>query len=72
MQEKTSKIAENSAKVGLHLNVAKTKVMKLNAKSNNPIKVGNEDIEEVCSKALIVPYTGNASFHSYAIEFMHK
>jgi hypothetical protein len=47
MQEKTSKIAENSAKVGLHLNVAKTKVMKLNAKSNNPIKVGNEDIEEV-------------------------
>ena len=47
MQDKTSKIAENSSKVGLHINVAKTKLMKLNAKSTNAIKIGDSTIEEV-------------------------
>ena len=47
MQEKTSKIAENSSKVGLHINVAKTKLMKLNTKSTRAVKIDEEPIEEV-------------------------
>ena len=47
MQEKTSKIAEKSAQVGLNINVAKTKIMKLNPKCNRVVKIGNESIEEV-------------------------
>ena len=47
MQDKTNNITENSAKVGLHLNVKKTKVMKINTNNNTPIQVGNEVIENV-------------------------
>lgn len=47
MQEKTSKIAEKSAQVGLNINVAKTKIMKMNTKCDRVVKIGNEPIEEV-------------------------
>ena len=47
MQEKTSKIAEKSAQVGLNINVAKTKVMRINTRCNKEIKLGNEPLETV-------------------------
>ena len=47
MQEKTEAICQNSAKIGLQLNVAKTQVMKINTNNPNPILVNNEQIEEV-------------------------
>ena len=47
MQEKTEAICQNSAKIGLQLNVSKTQVMKINTNNPNPILVNNEQIEEV-------------------------
>ena len=45
MQEKTSFLAETSIKLGP--NKSKTKVMKINAKSKQPIKIKDTNLEEV-------------------------
>ena len=47
MQTKTDKLCENSAMVGLQVNIAKTKVMKSNTTSTEPIQIGNTQLEEV-------------------------
>ena len=47
MQEKTSLLAETSIKLGLRPNESKTKVMKINAKCKQPIKIKDTNLEEV-------------------------
>ena len=47
MQAKTDTMAERSVKVGLHVNRGKTKVMRVNNQSQEPISVYGEPIEEV-------------------------
>ena len=47
MQEKTSTVLENSAKLGLNIHRGKSKVLKVNAQSENPIKLADEALEEV-------------------------
>ena len=47
MQEKTSLLAETSIKLGLRPNKSKTKVMKINAKCKQPIKIKDTNLEEV-------------------------
>ena len=47
MQAKTDTMAEKSAKIGLHVNRGKTKVMRVNNQSQEPISVYGEPIEEV-------------------------
>ena len=47
MQEKTSLLAETSIKLGLRPNESKTKVMKINAKRKQPIKIKDTNLEEV-------------------------
>jgi hypothetical protein len=47
MQEKTSLLAETSIKLGLRPNENKTKVMKINVKRKQPIKIKDTNLEEV-------------------------
>ena len=47
MQDKTDNIKENSAKLGLTINTAKTKFLRLKTNNNQNLKVDNEPIEEV-------------------------
>ena len=47
MQEKTSTLSENSPKLGLNIHRGKSKVLKVNALSENPIKLADEALEEV-------------------------
>ena len=47
MQEKASPLAETSIKLGLRPNKSKTKVMKINAKRKQPIKIKDTNLEEV-------------------------
>ena len=47
MQEKTNTVSENSAKLGLNIHRGKSKVLKVNALSENPIKLADEALEEV-------------------------
>ena len=47
MQEKTNTVSENSAKLGLNIHRGKSKVLKVNAQSENPIKLADEALEEV-------------------------
>lgn len=49
LQYKTTKLEDNSAKVGLKLNVKKCKVLKVNSKSEASLNVGNSEVEEVDS-----------------------
>ncbi len=49
MQEKTSILEEEADKVGLHINVGKTKLLKINSTSSNNIKLKSGEIEEVSS-----------------------
>ena len=44
---KTSLLAETSIKLGLRPNESKTKVMKINAKRKQPIKIKDTNLEEV-------------------------
>jgi hypothetical protein len=46
MQEKTSLLAETSIKLGLRPDESKTKVMKINAKRKQPIKIKHTNLEE--------------------------
>ena len=47
MQEKTDRLTETAQKLGLKVNTRKTKLMKINHKSNNPVTINNSDIDEV-------------------------
>ena len=47
MQEKTSLLAETSIKLGLRPNESKTKVMEINDKRKQPIKIMDTNLEEV-------------------------
>ena len=49
MQDKTSTLEANASKVGLRINKDKTKVMKVNTKKDDRIKLTSGDIEEVRS-----------------------
>jgi hypothetical protein len=49
MQEKTTRLAEISAKVGLKINKKKTQLMKMNTTNNNPIILDGQPLEEVDS-----------------------
>ena len=40
-------IAETSKKVGLEINVQKTKILRINAKSQEPISIGDQILEDV-------------------------
>jgi argininosuccinate synthase len=47
IQEKTTKLHETSKKLGLNINQKKTKVMRINARNNNPVQVNGEPLENV-------------------------
>ena len=47
MQAKTDILAEKSAQIGLHVNTGKTKVMRVNNQSQEPISVYGEPLDEV-------------------------
>ena len=47
LQHKTTKLEENAAKVGLKLHSEKCKIVKANGKSNDKLKVGGSEVEEV-------------------------
>ena len=47
MQAKIDKLKRNSEALGLKINSGKTKTMRLNAKSQDPITLGHEPVEEV-------------------------
>lgn len=38
-------LSVNASKLGINVNIPKTKVLKVNAKVNSPISLGGEDIE---------------------------
>ena len=47
MQRKTNKISEISGKVGLRINTQKTKILRINAATNDPIMLNEEELENV-------------------------
>ena len=47
IQSKTEKLARNAAKVGLHVNKDKIKTMRNNGQTADPVKLGEQDIEDV-------------------------
>ena len=47
IQSKTEKLVRNAAKVGLHVNKDKTKTMRNNCQTVDPVKLGEQDIEDV-------------------------
>ncbi len=47
MQRRTNMIAETSKKVGLEINIQKTKILRINAKSQEPISIGDQILEDV-------------------------
>ena len=49
LQDKTTRMIENSAKLGLKPNVDKTKIMKINCASSKPIKINDRNLEEISS-----------------------
>ncbi|KAI4883820.1 hypothetical protein NFI96_002543 [Prochilodus magdalenae] len=53
LQSKTTKLEDNAAKVGLKLNGQKCKIMKVNSKSDDKLKAGGQEVEEVESFAYL-------------------
>ena len=49
MQDKTSNLEANASKVGLQINKDKIKVMKVNTKKDDSIKLTSGDLEKVMS-----------------------
>jgi len=49
MQAKTTKLEAISSKVGRQINTDKAKIMRVNSKSNEHIRIANRDIEDVTS-----------------------
>ena len=47
IQSKTEKLVRNAAKVGLHVNKDKTKTMRNNCQTAAPVKLGEQDTEDV-------------------------
>jgi hypothetical protein len=47
IQEKTTKLHETSKRLGLNINQKKTKVIRINARNNNPVQVNGEPLENV-------------------------
>ena len=47
IQSKTEKLVRNAAKVGLHVNKDKTKTMRNNCQTADPVKLGEQDTEDV-------------------------
>ena len=47
IHSKTEKLVRNAAKVGLHVNIDKTKTMRNNCRTADPVKLGEQDIEDV-------------------------
>jgi len=47
MQEKTSDLHHTSMQVGLTLNKQKTKILRINAGTDEPVKIEGEELEEV-------------------------
>ena len=47
MQEKTSDLHHTSMQVGLTLKKQKTKIMRINAGTDEPVKIEGEELEEV-------------------------
>nr|KAG5694275.1 hypothetical protein BaRGS_031993 [Batillaria attramentaria] len=47
IQAKTDRLVENAGRVGLRLNSAKCKVMRTNAKRQDKVKIGQEEVEDV-------------------------
>ena len=47
MQEKTSDVAKNSARLGLNIHRGKSKVLKVNACSTTPIMLEGRALEEI-------------------------
>lgn len=47
LQQKTTRLESNAAKVGLKLNAKKCKLMKVNSRSNNRLRAGESEVEEV-------------------------
>ena len=49
LQQKTNKLEVHAERTGLHINTAKTKVMKIKTDDNQPIVIGIDDVETVDS-----------------------
>ena len=47
VQCKTQQVASNAIKLGLKINVEKTKTMRMNSNTNKPVRLNNGDIEDV-------------------------
>ena len=47
IQRETEKLVRNAAKVGLHVNKDKTKTLRNNCQTADPVKLGEQDIEDV-------------------------
>ncbi len=47
IQSKTEKLVKNAAKVGLHVNKDKTKTMRNNCQTTDPVKLGEQYTEDV-------------------------
>ncbi len=47
MQRKTEKLSVNASKLGMSVNIPKTKVLKVNGKMNSPVSLPGEVIESV-------------------------
>ena len=46
-QRKSDKLARNAEKIGLQININKTKMLRNNSQTADPITIGRKDIEEV-------------------------
>ena len=49
IQMKTNKLQENASKIGLKVNTAKTKIMRMNTTNTNPVRLNDKDLEDVDS-----------------------
>ena len=47
LQQKTNELEVHAKRTGLHINTAKTKVMKIKTDDNQPIVIGIDDVETV-------------------------
>jgi hypothetical protein len=47
LQQKTTRLESNAARVGLKLNAKKCKILKVNSRSNNKLRAGESEVEEV-------------------------
>ena len=47
MQEKTERLCQYARSIGLQINTNKTKVLRINNKETNPIKIRGKDVEDV-------------------------